>query len=117
MSSKRLNNVTSLSPAALQRVARVFSTLAEPTRLRILQLLHDGPLTVGELVERMDVKQPCVSKQLGILHSAGLVERKRDGAQMRYWISEPIIFDLCRIVCTKLHRDAEQARALVSAQR
>lgn len=51
-----------------------FSALAEPNRLRIVELLLDGPLTVGEIADRLGLRQPQASKHLRILLEAGLVE-------------------------------------------
>ena len=103
---------TSLDRERLESVARMFSALSEPTRLQILQSLQPGPLSVTEIVERLGAKQANVSKQLGILYQAGLVERERHGNIVRYFISEPMIFELCGLVCAKIQRDAEErARA------
>ncbi|OCT16009.1 transcriptional regulator [Paenibacillus pectinilyticus] len=52
----------------------IFSALAEPHRLHIVELLRDGPLTVGEIVERLGLSQPQVSKHLRVLSEAGLVD-------------------------------------------
>lgn len=113
--SRRATAVSGLDAAALREVARVFAVLAEPTRLQILQALAQGPLYVGELVERLGSRQANVSKQLGVLHQAQLVARERDGAQVRYSISEPLIFELCGLVCNKLRRDAETRIAGLTA--
>ena len=48
--------------------------LAEPNRLQIVELLRDGPLSVGEIAETLGLKQPQVSKHLRVLSEAGLVE-------------------------------------------
>jgi DNA-binding transcriptional ArsR family regulator len=96
-----------MSDAALSEVAAIFAVLSEPSRLRLLEQLRGGPLSVSELVERLDAKQANVSKQLGVLHGAGLVSRERDGALVRYAISEPLVFELCELVCGKLERDAK----------
>jgi DNA-binding transcriptional ArsR family regulator len=50
------------------------SALAEPNRLHIVELLRDGPLTVGEIAERLRLQQPQVSKHLRVLSDSGLVE-------------------------------------------
>jgi DNA-binding transcriptional ArsR family regulator len=52
----------------------IFSALAEPHRLHMVELLRDGPLTVGEIVDRLGLSQPQVSKHLRVLSEAGLVE-------------------------------------------
>jgi len=95
----------------LQAVARLFEVLAEPTRLDILQNLKQKSLSVNEIVNATDCKQANVSKQLGILHDAGLLDRKREGNQVFYSIADPMIFDLCALVCGKLKKDAQQQLA------
>jgi DNA-binding transcriptional ArsR family regulator len=65
-------------------MATTFDVLAEPRRREILDLLRAGELPVGELVERLSVTQPGVSKHLRVLREAGLVEVRRD-AQRRWY--------------------------------
>ena len=97
-----------LDRGSLEAVSRLFAVLAEPTRLALLQALKDGPRAVSELVIELNAKQANVSKQLGVLYAAGLLVRERDGNTVRYSIAEPMIFDLCELVCGKLRRDAER---------
>jgi DNA-binding transcriptional ArsR family regulator len=68
--------------------ATTFEVLAEPTRRRILELLRDGELSVGELVERIALSQPGVSKHLRVLRDAGLVD-VRPQAQRRLYVLRP----------------------------
>jgi DNA-binding transcriptional ArsR family regulator len=58
--------------------------LAEPNRRRILDLLREGEKPVGDLVEALAVSQPAVSKHLGVLRSAGLVEVRADAQRRLY---------------------------------
>jgi DNA-binding transcriptional ArsR family regulator len=51
-----------------------FSALAEPNRLHIVELLRSGPLSVGEVAEKLGLNQPQTSKHLRVLCDAGLVE-------------------------------------------
>ncbi|BAU28383.1 DNA-binding transcriptional ArsR family regulator [Aneurinibacillus soli] len=51
-----------------------WSALAEPNRLRIVELLRQGPLSVGEVADRLGFNQPQASKHLRVLCDAGLVE-------------------------------------------
>lgn len=55
-------------------VEAVFSALGEPGRLRIVELLRLGPHAVGDIVERLGMRQPQVSKHLKVLAQAGLVK-------------------------------------------
>jgi DNA-binding transcriptional ArsR family regulator len=53
--------------------AATFAALGEPSRLRIVELLRAGPLSVGEIVEQLGLRQPQVSKHLRVLGESGLV--------------------------------------------
>ena len=101
-----------LSAAQVEAVSRLFAVLSEPSRLVLLQSLHDGPMTVTELVEVTGMKQANVSKHLAVLHDHRLVKRERDGISIRYEIADPMIFALCDLVCGKMERDARSTAGL-----
>ena len=61
-----------------------FELLAEPNRRRILDLLRDGERPVGELVERLSMSQPAVSKHLRVLRDSGLVDVRVDAQRRMY---------------------------------
>jgi DNA-binding transcriptional ArsR family regulator len=65
-----------------------FAALAEPNRRRILDLLQERPRLVGDLVDRLGLSQPGVSKHLRVLREAGLVSVRRD-AQRRWYELRP----------------------------
>ena len=102
-----------LDGAQLQAVAELFDVLSKASRLRILQILQNGPASVGELVERSGLKQANVSKQLGILLAARIIARRQDGNRAIYSIQLPLVFDLCELVCHGMARQAAERAALV----
>jgi DNA-binding transcriptional ArsR family regulator len=61
-----------------------FAALAEPTRREILDLLRDGERPVGDLVDRLAISQPAVSKHLRVLRDAGLVDVRADAQRRLY---------------------------------
>ncbi|TVX92400.1 ArsR/SmtB family transcription factor [Paenibacillus agilis] len=68
-----------------------FSALAEPNRLRIVELLAHGPLTVGEIAERLNLRQPQASKHLRVLLEARLVSVHADANRRNYALQmEPL---------------------------
>jgi DNA-binding transcriptional ArsR family regulator len=69
-------------------VIATFELLAEPNRRRILDLLRDGERPVGELVDRLSMSQPAVSKHLRVLRDSGLVDVRVD-AQRRFYRLRP----------------------------
>lgn len=103
-----------LGETQLEAVADLFAVLSEPTRLRILQMLHDGPASVGQIVQALGIKQANASKQLGILHQAGVLQREKSGNCVNYSIRMPLVMDLCDIVCRGL---LQEARARVAELR
>src|SRR5580693_2595051 len=62
--------------------------LAEPNRFQIVELLRDGPRPVGDMVDRLGLRQPQVSKHLRVLSEAGLVDVRVD-AQRRIYALRP----------------------------
>lgn len=68
--------------------------LAEPRRRAILEVLGDGERPVGELVGRLGLSQPTVSKHLRILREAGLVEARVDAQRRLYRIRPEPLADL-----------------------
>jgi DNA-binding transcriptional ArsR family regulator len=104
---------TPLGEAQLQAVADLFAVLSEPSRLRVLQVLEGGPATVGEIMAATGMKQANASKQLGILHQAGVLAREKDGNAVRYSIRLPLVFDLCALVCSSLRDDARERAKLL----
>lgn len=73
-----------LDPDDPKVVARFFHGLADPTRIRILQFLLDGPKTAGEIVRHVGRYQPSVSAHLTCLRFCGFVEARRDGRNVVY---------------------------------
>jgi DNA-binding transcriptional ArsR family regulator len=63
---------------------RAFQTLADPTRLRIVEALASGEQAVGDLVRAVDIDQSGVSRHLRILGEAGFVAMRPDGARRLY---------------------------------
>ncbi|HTL30551.1 MAG TPA: metalloregulator ArsR/SmtB family transcription factor [Tepidisphaeraceae bacterium] len=97
---------TPLDGPQLAAVADLFAVLSEPSRLRILQFLQGGPATVSQIMKATGLKQANASKQLGILHQAGVLAREKDGNVVNYSIRLPLVFDLCALVCTGLREEA-----------
>ncbi|MBX7539762.1 ArsR/SmtB family transcription factor [Qipengyuania sphaerica] len=62
------------------RIESLFRALADPTRLRIMRLLGSMELAVGEIAQVLGQSQPRVSRHVGILCDAGLLERRREGS-------------------------------------
>ncbi len=74
--------------------AGIFKTLSHPTRIRIIQLLQDGPLCVCEIIEDLQLEQSNVSQHLSVLRNQGIISSYRDGAKVMYKVDVPEIFEV-----------------------
>ncbi len=69
-------SLTGIFPVGYIKAMNTWSALAEPNRLHIVELLGSGPLSVGEIADRLGLRQPQVSKHLRVLADAGIVEMR-----------------------------------------
>ena len=77
---------------------KILCALSDPTRLELLEYLSGGERCVCEILPAFSRSQSTISKHLGILHGAGILERKVDGKRTLYSIRDPLVFDLLRVV-------------------
>lgn len=107
-----------LTPEALRQVAAYFQTLAEPTRLRILNFLRQGEHNVGDLAQLCGFTAANVSRHLSLMTQHGLVVRESRGTSVYYRIADPSVYALCDLVCDNIakqfERSAEVRQALFS---
>jgi DNA-binding transcriptional ArsR family regulator len=91
-----------LTDELVEQVATRFRALAEPARLRILDALRHGELTVGDLGRRTGLNQANLSKHLQLLHILEFVVRRRDGLFAYYALQGRDVMRLCDIMCGRL---------------
>jgi DNA-binding transcriptional ArsR family regulator len=84
-------------PDLPRRKAEFFKSLGHPLRIRVLELLSERERTVSELLEEVEVEQPNLSQQLGILRRAGLVSTRRVGPQVIYSLADPRMSQLLNV--------------------
>jgi DNA-binding transcriptional ArsR family regulator len=72
----------------------VFAALADPTRLRIFELIVRGEKTVGEIVDEFSFKPPTISQHLQVLKQAKLVSVRAEGQRRIYTVDEVGIREL-----------------------
>jgi DNA-binding transcriptional ArsR family regulator len=101
----------------IELIAARFRVLAEPMRIKLLDHLRERDATVSELQEALGASQQNVSKHLGILHSAGMVSRAKQGNHARYAIADEGVFELCEQVCGGVRRQLSELDALLQPSR
>lgn len=103
-----------LDPAAAELIARRFQALADPNRLRILDLLRRREeASVGEITAALETSQQNVSKHLAALYAEGFLGRRKQGTRALYRIEDPAVLELCDRVCAAIEAQlAELGAAL-----
>jgi ArsR family transcriptional regulator, arsenate/arsenite/antimonite-responsive transcriptional repressor len=76
--------------------AEFFKMLGHPVRVRVLELLQDGPKPVRDLRAEIDVEAPSLSQQLAVLRRSGIVTATREGATVVYALAGGDVADLMR---------------------
>jgi len=85
-----------------ESVARYFSLLSEPMRLRILHTICNGERSVSSIVQATGGTQTNVSRHLALMHQAGVVARRRDGSTILYRLMDPEFAQICRTMCIRI---------------
>ena len=102
----RRKSVRSRATDELERVfasvARYFSLLSDPTRLRVLHTICQSEQSVSAIVAATGASQTSVSRHLGLLHQAGVVSRRREQNLVYYHVTDAMFVEICRSVCVQM---------------
>lgn len=93
--------------------AELFRALANPARIRVLEVLVEGERSVSELQPLVGIESSHLSQQLGILRRAGLVSSRKDGSSVVYSIRQPALVDLLAVARRLLIDSFSETRDLL----
>jgi len=88
--------------------------LAEPTRLKLLSLLGEGPHAVKDLVEATGERQAKISQHLTVMRKLGIVRTRRVGTEVNYSLADPRILEACHITRDVLLQQLRQQASLAA---
>ena len=80
----------------LEVLAEFFRSFADPTRIRILNVLAGGEICVGDLANALEMTQSAVSHQLKVLRASRLIKSRRDGKQILYSLDDDHVHKILR---------------------
>lgn len=78
----------------IKLTAELFKALGHPVRIKILHMLSEGERCVCEMIDEVDIEQSNLSQHLGVLKKQGLIDSRKDGQWVRYWIAYPSVIGL-----------------------
>ena len=93
--------------------ADFFRTLGHPARVRVLELLKDGELTVGRLQAELEIDSSGASQHLAAMRRQGLLESRREGTSVFYRVRDPRIFQLLETAKQLIGSYLEETQALL----
>ncbi len=94
----------------------VLKAIAEPNRQRILTLVRDGEMSVGEIASHFDVSGPAISQHLKVLREAGLVDERREGPRRLYSLRRDGLADVRDFVETLWAEGLERLKFAAEAE-
>jgi ArsR family transcriptional regulator len=77
--------------------AEFFKALAHPDRIKILELLRAGEMSVTELQAQLEIESSSVSQQLAVLRGKNIVETRKTGTTVYYGVRDPALFELLEV--------------------
>ena len=107
--------MTHAGDAIYELHASVCQILANPTRLKILSMLRDQEVAVGELARRLETSKPNLSQHLAILRQRRVVLTRREGVTVYYRIANPKILRAFDIMREVLFEQLSEGRRLFNA--
>jgi DNA-binding transcriptional ArsR family regulator len=93
--------------------AEFFRTLGHPIRVRVLELLRGGEMTVGELQTELEIDSSGASQHLSAMRRQGLLEARKEGTSVYYSVRDPRIFQMLESARQVIGSHLEEANALL----
>lgn len=78
--------------------ASVFQALGHPTRIAIVEVLRDGELSAGAIIERLGLEQANASQHLAVLRTKQIVNSRKEGNQVFYSVRDPVLIEVLDIM-------------------
>ena len=94
--------------------ANVIAAAGNPIRLAIIEFLRDGEQCVCDIADHVNAKRSNVSRHLGVLLKAGIVDQRKDGLRMMYTLKTPCILNFMKCVEGVLREQAKDGVVLLN---
>jgi DNA-binding transcriptional ArsR family regulator len=93
--------------------ASIFQALAHPTRIAIIDVLRDGELPAGAIIERLGLEQANASQHLSILRVKQIVSSRKEGNQVFYSVRDPLLIEALDIMRRYFQAHVEESIAML----
>ena len=93
--------------------ANIFQALAHPTRIAIVEVLHDGELPAGAIIERLGLEQANASQHFSILRAKQIVISRKEGNQVFYSVRDPLLIEVLDVMRRYFQAHVEEAMSML----
>jgi ArsR family transcriptional regulator len=101
-------------PNALREFkASIFQALGHPTRIAIIEVLRDGELPAGVIIERLGIEQANASQHLSVLRLKQILTSRKEGNQVFYSVRDPLIIEVLDIMRRYFQAHIEEAMSML----
>jgi DNA-binding transcriptional ArsR family regulator len=97
----------------LELKAEVLKTLAQPTRLKILELLRKGEKCICEIVPAINGEQSNISRHISLMQKSHLVTTRKDGVKVMVKVSDPKVFEILDSISLLLKKQIVETGKLI----
>lgn len=103
----------SMEERILELKAEVLKVLAQPTRLKILELLRNGERCICEIVPAINGEQSNISRHISLMQKSHLVTTRKDGVKVMVKVRDPKIFEILDGVSLLLKKQIQETGKLI----
>ena len=93
--------------------AEIFHALAHPTRIAIVEMLREGELSAGQLIEKLELEQANASQHLAVLRAKQIVVNRKEGNQVFYSIRDRALVDVLDILKRYFYSQLSQTMSML----
>ena len=110
-------NMSDSKKRLFQKQAQVAQAIGHPLRLEIIDFLKDGEQCVCDIAEQIGAQRSNVSRHLSVMVAAGVLEHRKEGLKVIYWLKCPCILDFFTCISGVLKNEAKESSRLLTALR
>ena len=93
--------------------AEIFHALAHPTRIAIVEMLREGEMSAGQLIEKLELEQANASQHLAVLRAKQIVVNRKEGNQVFYSIRDRALVDVLDILKRYFYSQLSQTMSML----
>ena len=97
--------------------AEIFQALAHPTRIAIVELLRNGEMSAGALIEQLGLEQANASQHFAVLRSKQIVVNRKEGNQVFYSLRDPVLIEVLDVLKRYFYSQISQTMSMLKEMR